>query len=127
MESSAHFRFFRPRYFSWIGGIGMSGLAQLALAGHDVAGSDRGLDEPAKWLYAALRRQGIRLYAQDGSGVRAEEPDALIISTAVEADNPDLQVLPTCPVVHRAKALLRRSIVWMASRLRWLGRAARHR
>ena len=77
-------------------------------------------------LYAALRRQGIRLYAQDAVAC-VEEPDALIISTAVEADNPDLQVLPTCPVVHRAKALLRRSIVWMASRLRWLGRAARHR
>ena len=108
MEQAAQFPGIPSKVFLvGIGGIGMSGLAQLLRwQGHEVAGSDRGLDEPGKdELYAALRRQGIRLYAQDGSGVRAEAPAALIISTAVEADNPDLQVMPTCPVVHRARAL----------------------
>lgn len=108
MDSPVQFSVLPSKVFLvGIGGIGMSGLAQLLRwQGHDVAGSDRGLDEPGKdELYAALRRQGIRLYAQDGSGVRAEAPDALIISTAVESNNPDLQVMPACPVVHRAKAL----------------------
>ncbi|MBP5671755.1 MAG: hypothetical protein J6X49_05155 [Victivallales bacterium] len=90
-----------------IGGIGVSGLAQLLVhQGYSVAGSDRGLDDHGKeHLYDGLRAQGIRLYPQDGSGPKAEQPDALVISTAVEATNPDLQVLPNCPVIHRATAL----------------------
>ena len=90
-----------------IGGIGVSGLAQLLVhQGYSVAGSDRGLNDHGKeHLYDGLRAQGIRLYAQDGSGPKAEQPDALVISTAVEDTNADLQVLPTCPVIHRATAL----------------------
>ena len=45
------------------------------------------------------------LYPQDGSGPKAEQPDALVISTAVENDNVDLIALPNCPVIHRATAL----------------------
>ncbi len=94
-------------FFVGIGGIGMSGLAQLLVSqGYSVAGSDRGLAEPGKAeLYEKLRRQGIRLYEQDGSGVNAELPDELIVSTAVEAGNPDLVAKPAIPVLHRARAL----------------------
>lgn len=94
-------------FFVGIGGIGMSGLAQLLVSqGYSVAGSDRGLAEPGKAeLYEKLRRQGIRLYEQDGSGVVAESPDELIVSTAVEAGNPDLVARPNIPVLHRARAL----------------------
>ena len=91
-----------------IGGIGVSALAQLLVhLGYDVAGSDRGLDDPSKaHLYERLRRQGIRLHPQDGSGVRAERPDALVISNAVEPGNPDLKAAsPDTPVIHRARAL----------------------
>ena len=90
-----------------IGGIGVSGLAQLLVhQGYSVAGSDRGLNDHGKeHLYDGLRAQGIRLYPQDGSGPKAEQPDALVISTAVEDTNADLQVLPNCPVIHRATAL----------------------
>ena len=90
-----------------IGGIGVSGLAQLLVhQGYSVAGSDRGLNDHGKeHLYDGLRAQGIRLYPQDGSGPKAEQPDALVISTAVEADNADLKALPNCPVIHRATAL----------------------
>ena len=90
-----------------IGGIGVSGLAQLLVhQGYSVAGSDRGLNDVGKeHLYDGLRAQGIRLYPQDGSGPKAEQPDALVISTAVEDTNADLQVLPNCPVIHRATAL----------------------
>ena len=90
-----------------IGGIGVSGLAQLLVhQGYSVAGSDRGLNDLGKeHLYDGLRAQGIRLYPQDGSGPKAEQPDALVISTAVENDNVDLIALPNRPVIHRATAL----------------------
>lgn len=96
-----------PIFLVGIGGIGMSGLAQLLRwQGYAVAGSDRGLDEPGKQdLYQALRQQGIRLYQQDGSGVKAEKPAVLVVSSAVESDNPDLQVNKEIPVLHRAQAL----------------------
>ncbi|MGN0878364.1 MAG: Mur ligase domain-containing protein, partial [Oligosphaeraceae bacterium] len=91
-----------------IGGIGVSALAQLLVhLGYDVAGSDRGLGDASKaHLYGRLHRQGIRLHPQDGSGVCAERPDALIISNAVEPGNPDLTAAaPDTPVIHRARAL----------------------
>lgn len=90
-----------------IGGIGMSGLAQLLVyRGYQVAGSDRGLAEPDRAeLYAKLRSQGIVLYDQDGSGPRDFRPDALIVSSAIEEGNPDLVAAAGVPVVHRAAAL----------------------
>lgn len=90
-----------------IGGIGMSGLAQLLVwQGYRVSGSDRGLDDPDKSeLYGQLRRQGIALYAQDGSGPVAEKPDLCILSAAIEADNADLLAAGTVPLLHRATAL----------------------
>ena len=90
-----------------IGGIGVSGLAQLLVTqGYSVAGSDRGLDDASKaHLYEKLKRQGIRLYPQDGSGVTAERPDVLVISAAVESGNPDLKAAPGVPIIHRARAL----------------------
>lgn len=90
-----------------IGGIGMSSLAQLLnWQGFKVAGSDRGLKEPGKaFLYESLKKQGIAIHPQDGSGVKAEQPDAIIISTAIEEDNPDLAAATDIPLIHRARAL----------------------
>jgi UDP-N-acetylmuramate--alanine ligase len=75
-----------------IGGIGVSGLAQLLRRqGHEVAGSDRRFEGAGKdELYAGLRRLGIRLFAQDGRGIEAWKPAAVIASAAVEETNPDL-------------------------------------
>ena len=94
-------------FFVGIGGIGMSGLAQLMAAkGYTVFGSDRGLDEPGKAaLYSSLRQQGIRLFPQDGFGIAASAPDALVVSTAVEDGNPDIVAARGIPVLHRAFAL----------------------
>lgn len=94
-------------FFVGIGGIGMSGLAQLLVhQGYSVCGSDRGLDEPGKAeLYDCLRQQGITLFPQDGSGIALAKPDALVVSTAVESSNPDLQAAQGIPVIHRARAL----------------------
>ena len=107
---SHDFPLYRSRVFLvGIGGIGMSGLAQLLCwMGYLVAGSDRGLDEPARaHLYDQLRAQGIRLYPQDGSGLREFPAEALVVSTAIEPDNADLAAAPGVPVFHRAFVLAR--------------------
>ncbi len=74
-----------------IGGIGMSGLAQLLRhQGHVVAGSDRDLTGAGRReLFDRLGQLGIGVCAQDGSGVRRLRPELVIHSSAVEPDNPD--------------------------------------
>jgi UDP-N-acetylmuramate--alanine ligase len=78
-------------FFCGIGGSGMMPLALILKAhGHDVAGSDRALDQGRtapkfEWLKA----RGIDLFAQDGSGVtRADQ--IVVASTAVEDTVPDI-------------------------------------
>lgn len=92
-----------------IGGIGMSGLAQfLKASGYEVAGSDRGLAEPARqFLFRALETQGIPLFPQDGSGPAAFRPDGFVFTTAIEPGNPDALAAPELPVFHRAMVLSR--------------------
>jgi len=92
-----------------IGGVGMSALAQaLVDAGHEVSGSDRqlrssGARSPALDL---LSRQGVRLAPDDGSLVDSSV-GRLIVSTAIEPDNPDLAKARSLGVIvaHRAAAL----------------------
>jgi UDP-N-acetylmuramate--alanine ligase len=76
-------------------GVGGSGMLPLALilraSGHDVAGSDRALDQgrtAPKFDY--LRREGVRLFPQDGSGV-VSPAQVLVASAAVEDTVPDVQ------------------------------------
>ena len=95
-------------HFVGIGGIGMSGLAQMACSlGCRVSGSDRALDKPENAaLFDALRAQGIRLYPQDGSRFGdLPKPDALVYSTAIEEDNPDFRAAAELPRFHRSEAL----------------------
>jgi UDP-N-acetylmuramate--alanine ligase len=78
-------------FFCGIGGSGMMPLAIILKGqGHDVAGSDRALDQGRTApKFDWLARHGIRLFAQDGSGVTA--PDQILVSsTAVEATVPDV-------------------------------------
>ncbi|MEJ0028423.1 MAG: Mur ligase family protein [Rhizomicrobium sp.] len=82
----------RPYFFCGIGGSGMLPLALIVKAhGHAVAGSDRALDQgrlAEKFDY--LRRAGIELFPQDGSGVTS--PEAIVVtSAAVEGNIPDVQ------------------------------------
>jgi len=97
----------RRHHLVGIGGIGMSGLAQLLRhLGHEVGGSDRALAAPENAaLFAALRAQGIRLFPQDGSFAAAGPPDVLAYSTAIEEDNPDFVAAPGVPRQHRSAAL----------------------
>ena len=70
----------------------MNALAQvLAARGIMVCGSDRGFDrgDNVQLMYK-LRRLGIELRPQDGSGV-GSDIDRIIVSRAVEKDNPDLK------------------------------------
>jgi len=92
-----------------IGGTGMSALAQL-LADRTitVSGSDRVLDRGAETpVLSRLRRRGVRLYPQDGSGVHPDT-SAVVISTAIEADNPDILAARErgIPIVHRTRMLV---------------------
>ncbi|MGE3143739.1 MAG: Mur ligase domain-containing protein, partial [Hyphomonadaceae bacterium] len=79
-------------FFCGIGGSGMLPLALIVLArGGQVAGSDRSLDQgrtSAKFDF--LRAQGVRLFAQDGSGI-TDPAQVLVVSTAVEETVPDVQ------------------------------------
>lgn len=77
-------------HFSGVGGSGMAPLAMLTVAlGADVTGSDRNHDRGvAMHVFEDLRRSGIQLVPQDGSGVN-EGLTALVHSTAVETSNPD--------------------------------------
>jgi UDP-N-acetylmuramate--alanine ligase len=96
----------RP-FFSGIAGTGMSALAQyLAFQGASVSGSDRSLDrgaEAAKRAY--FERIGVTLRPQDGSG--PEGSSCLVVSTAIEAQNPEVQRATALkiPIVHRSDLL----------------------
>ena len=96
-------------HFVGIGGIGMSGLAQMFRdLGCTVTGSDRALGHPEnERIFTALRKCGAKLFPQDGS-VYADgyAPDAIVYSTAIEEDNPDFQCAPPgTRRLHRSEAL----------------------
>ena len=92
-----------------IGGVGMSALAQAYLdAGHAVSGADRSLRAGGSRtpVLEALAAEGVWLFPDDGSGIGADT-GRLVVSTAIEATNPDLVAARArgIPVVHRAAAL----------------------
>ena len=89
----------------------MSALAEALISlGHSVSGADRlvgSADRPLwppslKWLDSL----GVKLFPDDGSGVD-ESTRRIIVSTAIEDDNPGLAKAKRLgiPVIHRAAAL----------------------
>ncbi len=78
-------------FFVGIGGSGMMPLAEIVAAqGHQVAGSDRSLDQGRLGAkFEALAANGIGLFAQDGSGITSAD-QIVIASAAVEATVPDI-------------------------------------
>ncbi|RKX40437.1 MAG: hypothetical protein DRP64_12640 [Verrucomicrobia bacterium] len=96
----------RHIHFIGMGGVGMNGLAQLAvLSDYSVSGSDRGYD-PDIEVFQALEQLGIQIFPQDGSGITADT-ELVIFSTAIESDNPDIQQSTRLdiPTIHRAEFL----------------------
>jgi UDP-N-acetylmuramate--alanine ligase len=79
-------------FFCGVGGSGMLPLAMIVKGrGGAVEGSDRALDQgrtPEKFDW--LRSRGVRLHAQDGTGL-ASAGQTLVISGAVEETIPDVQ------------------------------------
>jgi UDP-N-acetylmuramate--alanine ligase len=87
-----------------VGGAGMSALARLAVgAGYRVAGTDRDDSE----TLAALRLLGVDARAGHDADALADDVDAVVVSTAVSDDNPELVAARTrgVPVMHRSQFL----------------------
>src|SRR5271170_4055642 len=92
-----------PIHFVGIGGIGMSGIAEvLCNLGYTVHGSDT--SESAN--VTRLREKGVKVSV----GHKAENvdgADVVVVSTAIKRDNPELMAARTqrIPVVRRAEML----------------------
>lgn len=92
-----------PIHFVGIGGIGMSGIAEVMLnLGYQVTGSD--MKDSAN--VERLRTKGATVHI----GHRGENVDgagALVVSTAIKSDNPELAAARArrIPVVRRAEML----------------------
>ncbi len=91
-----------------IAGVGMSAAAQLLHHhGFTVTGSDRFCDQGhALPVLEKLKALGIQMYPQDGQAL-TEQTRGLVVSTAIEADNPEIQTAHNMniPVLHRAQVL----------------------
>ncbi|HEX9010498.1 MAG TPA: L,D-transpeptidase family protein [Holophagaceae bacterium] len=95
-------------HFAGVAGSGMSALAQfVAMKGGRASGSDRSFDRgqrpEARGMLEAL---GVAIHPQDGSGL-AGDCAGLVVSTAVEAEVPDVAEARRrgIPVVHRSELL----------------------
>lgn len=97
-------------HFVGVGGSGMSALAFYhAACGGRVSGSDRSFDCGSNAeLRAALAAAGVAILPQDGTGA-ASGCDEVVVSTAVEQDNPDIRVARGrgVPLLHRSELLAR--------------------
>ena len=94
------------RHLIGIGGVGMCALAEaLANLGDEITGADRTLRTKNIRYLESL---GIPCYPDDGTGVDGTV-DEIIVSSAIEPDNPGLKAAKEfgIPVIHRAAALAR--------------------
>jgi UDP-N-acetylmuramate--alanine ligase len=92
-----------PIHFIGIGGIGMSGIAEvLASLGHQVRGSD--IAESGN--VARLRERGVAVAIGHDAG-HVEGAAVVVVSSAIKPDNPELAGARArrVPVVHRAEML----------------------
>ena len=90
-------------HFTGIGGIGMSGIAEILFElGYDVQGSD--LSENAN--VRRLRDKGIRVMCGQ-TAENVANAAIVVISTAIRPDNPELVAAREnfLPIVHRAEML----------------------
>ena len=90
-------------HFTGIGGIGMSGIAEILFElGYDVQGSD--MSENAN--VRRLRAKGIHVITGQ-SADNLKNAALVVISTAIKADNPEVVAARErfIPIVHRAEML----------------------
>ena len=94
-------------FFCGIGGSGMLPLACIVRGqGHEVAGSDRSLDQGRIGdKFAFLEAQGIGLFPQDGSGLTSAD-QILVTSAAIEETVPDVQAARRLGAEHLTRPQL---------------------
>ncbi len=91
-------------HFVGIGGIGMSGIAEVLLnSGYFVTGSDLRDGEATQ----RLRRLGAQVYIGHGEANLSTQPSVVVISTAVKFSNPEVLEARrrNIPVIPRAEML----------------------
>ena len=91
-------------HFVGIGGIGMSGIAEILLdQGFGVSGSDRALSEVTE----RLRSLGAAIYEGHHAENIASDVDTLVYSSAVVSENPEVVEAQRrkIPIVRRAEML----------------------
>ncbi len=97
------FKSVRKIHMVGIGGIGMSGIAEILLdSGFEVTGSDRQLSE----ITERLVKLGATIY-KGHSAKNLDEADVVVYSSAVRPDNPELTAAAEkkIPVIRRAEML----------------------
>lgn len=90
-------------HFVGIGGIGMSGIAELLLnLGYRVSGSDVAESD----ITRRLQQLGGTLYAGHGRE-NVKDADVVVVSSAIRADNPEVKAARalSVPVIPRAEML----------------------
>ena len=102
-------------HFIGVGGIGMSGLAQMyKCLGFTVTGSDRGYGKSENSsIFAPLENQNIMIYPQNGEFFTHFKNNnkltkcIIVYSTAIENDNPDMMIANdhNLAKMHRSEAL----------------------
>lgn len=98
------FKRYQRIHFIGIGGIGMSGIAELLLnLGYKVSGSDQRTSDLTR------RLEGFGAVIHEGHApANVQGADVIVISSAISEDNPELQAarkLPKVPVIRRAEML----------------------
>jgi len=97
------FKNIKKVHFVGIGGIGMSGIAEILLnQGFEVSGSDKSLSE----ITRRLSDLGMKIY-EGHSLENLTDADVLVYSSAVTIDNPEVQaaVKRKIPIIKRAEML----------------------
>src|SRR6202167_3235298 len=92
-----------PIHFVGIGGIGMSGIAEVLVnLGYSVQGSDASDNANVK----RLRERGAKVFIGHDAG-HLGEAAVVVVSTAIKRDNPELSAARArrIPVVRRAEML----------------------
>ncbi len=97
------FKNIKKIHFVGIGGIGMSGIAEILIdKGFDVSGSDTSLSEVTE----RLKKLGANIY-EGHSTENIKDADVLVYSSAVTTDNPEVQaaIEKNIPIIKRSEML----------------------
>ncbi len=97
------FKNIKKVHFVGIGGIGMSGIAEILVnQGFEVSGSDKALSE----VTDRLESIGIKVY-EGHSPENLKDADVLVYSSAVQIDNPEVQaaIERKIPIIKRSEML----------------------